>query len=78
MAATLRQRWQRPPRLRTVGSDGEVLSADERHELRLFGHHEYAGAFLAAGLDTSWDPEGLTGRGLLVGVAPGGPGAAAW
>ena len=61
-----------------VAADGDVLSADERHELRLFGHHEYAAAFLAAGLDTSWDPEGLTGRGLLVGVAPGGRGAAAW
>jgi SAM-dependent methyltransferase len=49
---------------------GAIETADERHELRLFSHDEYAAAFFAAGLDTTWDPEGLTGRGLLVGVAP--------
>ena len=54
-----------------VAGGGEVVTADERHQLRLFGHDEYAAAFLAAGLDTSWDPDGLTGRGLLVGVPPG-------
>jgi SAM-dependent methyltransferase len=54
-----------------VAAAGEVRSADERHELRLFRHDEYAAAFLHAGLDTTWDPEGLIGRGLLIGVAPG-------
>jgi SAM-dependent methyltransferase len=54
-----------------VAADGDVATADERHELRLFTHDEYAAAFLEAGLDTSWDDEGLTGRGLLIGVAPG-------
>jgi hypothetical protein len=54
-----------------VAGGGEVHSADERHELRLFTHDEYAAAFLEAGLDTSWDPEGLIGRGLLIGVASG-------
>jgi len=53
-----------------VAGGGDVVSADERHELRLFTHDEYAAAFLAAGLDTSWDPEGLIGRGLLIGLAP--------
>jgi SAM-dependent methyltransferase len=56
-----------------VAAAGEVQIADERHELRLFGHDEYAAAFFDAGLDTTWDPEGLTGRGLLVGVAPPEP-----
>jgi SAM-dependent methyltransferase len=54
-----------------VAAAGGIQTADERHELRLFAHDEYAAAFFAAGLDTTWDPEGLTGRGLLVGVAPG-------
>lgn len=54
-----------------VAGGGEVETADERHQLRLFTHDEYAAAFLEAGLDTSWDPEGLIGRGLLIGVAPG-------
>ena len=54
-----------------VAGGGDIQTADERHELRLFRHDEYAAAFFAAGLDTSWDPEGLIGRGLLLGVAPG-------
>ena len=54
-----------------VAAGGEVVSADERHWLRLHAHDDYAAAFLAAGLDTSWDPEGLIGRGLLIGVAQG-------
>lgn len=54
-----------------VAAGGDIATADERHELRLFTHGEYAAAFLEAGLDTTWDPEGLTGRGLLIGVAPG-------
>jgi SAM-dependent methyltransferase len=54
-----------------VAGGGDIQTADERHELRLFTHDEYAAAFLEAGLDTSWDPEGLIGRGLLIGVAPG-------
>jgi SAM-dependent methyltransferase len=54
-----------------VAAAGGIQTADELHELRLFTHDEYAAAFFDAGLDTTWDPEGLTGRGLLVGVAPG-------
>jgi SAM-dependent methyltransferase len=54
-----------------VADAGDVRTADERHELRLFSHDQYAAAFLHAGLDTTWDPEGLIGRGLLIGVAPG-------
>lgn len=54
-----------------VAAAGEIQTADERHQLRLFTHEEYVAALADAGLDTAWDPEGLTGRGLLVGVTPG-------
>ena len=40
--------------------------ATELHELGLFTADEMLGAFAAAGLATSYDPNGLTGRGLYV------------
>jgi SAM-dependent methyltransferase len=57
-----------------VAAEGEIVTADERHELRLFTKDEYLAAFAAARLQTTWDPEGLTGRGLLIGAASGGYG----
>ena len=43
--------------------------ATELHELGLFTVGEMTGAFAAAGLSVSYDPSGLTGRGLYVGRA---------
>jgi len=40
----------------------------ERLDLGLFSHEEYLQAFTAAGLDVSYDPEGLNSRGLYTGV----------
>jgi len=51
-------------------ADGEITTVDERHELRLFTKEEYTRAFTDAGLKVTWDPEGLTGRGLLIGIHP--------
>jgi len=51
-----------------VAADGEITTADEHHELGLFTKDEYLQAFTDAGLEATWDPQGLTGRGLLLGV----------
>jgi SAM-dependent methyltransferase len=53
----------------TVASSGGVERFVERHELRLFTHEQYLAAFVAAGLVTAFDAEGLMGRGLYVGLA---------
>lgn len=52
----------------TVGTPQGVEHFKERHELGLFNHEEYLGAFHKAGLKTIHDPEGLDGRGLYIGM----------
>jgi SAM-dependent methyltransferase len=42
----------------------------ERHELGLFETEEVHGALIEAGLDVTYDAEGLTGRGLFIGRRP--------
>jgi SAM-dependent methyltransferase len=40
----------------------------ERHELGLFSADDYMQAFRKSGLKVSYDPTGLTGRGLYIGI----------
>jgi len=49
-----------------VGQADGITRAHERHELGLFTHDEMLAAFEAAGLRTTFDPQGLMGRGLYI------------
>ena len=51
-----------------VGRGGAVEHFQERHELWLWTREEYGSALRAAGLETSFDQEGLMGRGLWLGL----------
>jgi SAM-dependent methyltransferase len=51
-----------------VATPAGVEHFTERHELGLFSPDQYQRTLEAAGLETSYDPEGLTGRGLHIGV----------
>jgi ubiquinone/menaquinone biosynthesis C-methylase UbiE len=52
-----------------VGTPQGVEHFVERHELGLFTHEQYLASFLEAGLETVFDDEGLTGRGIYIGCA---------
>ena len=53
-----------------VATPDGVEHVTEHHELGLFTDEDYQRAFTAAGLDLTYDAEGLTGRGLYIGVRP--------
>lgn len=55
-----------------VGTPAAVEHFTERHELGLFTHEEYLGAFSDAGLEPAHDPEGLFRRGLYWGLVRNG------
>ncbi len=56
-----------------VADASGVREFTERHALGLFSHEQYLKAFAAAGLTVRHEAEGLTGRGLYLGVAAGVP-----
>jgi SAM-dependent methyltransferase len=51
-----------------VATPAGIEHFTERHELGLFNPDDHRLAFEAAGLETTYDAEGLTGRGLYLGV----------
>jgi hypothetical protein len=51
-----------------VGTPDGVRSFAERHELGLFTRAEYLAGLKALGLDARYEPEGLIGRGLYLGL----------
>jgi ubiquinone/menaquinone biosynthesis C-methylase UbiE len=55
-----------------IGTSKGIEHEVEIHELGLFTHTEYLSAFEAAGLTVQYDPEGVSGRGLYIGVKPPG------
>ncbi len=71
MAASERRRDLSPLRFHyIVGTHDGVSHFTEEHTLGLFSHEAYLKAFRAAGLDVSFDIDGLTGRGLYIGRKP--------
>jgi SAM-dependent methyltransferase len=54
-----------------VGTPRGVVHFVERHEMGLFTHEQYLDALKRAGLAASYDAEGLTGRGLYLGLRGG-------
>ena len=51
-----------------IGTPKGIEHSIEIHELGLFTHKEYLGAFKAAGLRVVHNPKGLDGRGLYIGM----------
>lgn len=51
-----------------VGTPEGIEHFDERHEMALFTHEEHLKALRKAGLAVRYDPVGLCGRGMYVGV----------
>jgi SAM-dependent methyltransferase len=54
-----------------VGTPAGTAHFVERHEMGLFTTEDVRAALAAAGLEVTYDPQGLTGRGLFIGLLPG-------
>jgi len=53
-----------------VGTSKGLEHIREHHEFGLFTHEEYMDAFTQTGLNVTYEPEGVDGRGLLIGTRP--------
>ena len=53
-----------------VGRPGKIEEFVEHHQEAMHSVDEYTNAFKLAGLDVTYDEEGLIGRGLYIGVKP--------
>jgi ubiquinone/menaquinone biosynthesis C-methylase UbiE len=53
-----------------VGRPGKIEEFVEHHQEAMHSVDEYMNAFKRAGLDVTYDEEGLIGRGLYIGVKP--------
>ena len=53
-----------------IGTPERTVHFVEHHEMGLYTRGEMDGAFERAGLETAYDEEGLSGRGLHIGVNP--------
>jgi ubiquinone/menaquinone biosynthesis C-methylase UbiE len=53
-----------------IGTAKGIEYIIEHHEFGLFTHQEYLQAFKKAGLDVTYDAEGVDGRGLYIGTKP--------
>ncbi len=51
-----------------VGTPAGVEHFTELHELGLYSADQYRAAFAAAGLETSFEKDGLIGRGIFIGI----------
>jgi hypothetical protein len=60
-----------------IGTPTGTEHVVEHHELGLFTVDEMTSAAADAGLETIFDPDGLTGRGLLIGWRRAAPASAA-
>ena len=56
-----------------VGRPGNIEEFVEHHQEAMHLVDEYVDAFKQAGLDVTYDEEGLIGRGLYIGVKPESP-----
>jgi SAM-dependent methyltransferase len=54
-----------------IGRPAGITRASERHEMGLFTRDEMRAAFEDAGLRTSFDEQGITGRGMWLGIREG-------